>query len=306
MRKLTIIALVVSAVHVNASFEMVLVSDSGDDVVHRFDPVTGGYLGSFGTGYLSNPLGIAIDQPNNTAYVLDAGNAIVKFDYNTGAFMGSFVVSGGATYLNRNPDGTLNLAYANRVERRNTAGGLIVTYTHGTGFVGQQGFHAEDGLFYVSTRTGLGSNGLSRHNYATGALIGTTSWAADRLIRLPGTNILNVYEGFGGGNCVFENDVFNNGPIFIQANSIAAIQNPKGVGLGHDGIAYACGTDRVTPAQGIIQRFDTNTWSYRGAFGQTILSVPTGMAVVVAPEPATWGAMAIGALALMRKRKPSR
>lgn len=291
------------ATSAQASFELALISDSTDDVVHKFNTYTGLYQGSFGMGLLVNPIGLAIDQSVNLAYVLDAGNSVVKFNYNTGAFAGSFSVTAGATKLVRNSDGTLNLVYGANVQRRNTAGTLLTTYTHATGHNAVNGILGPDGLFYVPSRTG-DTRVLAWHNYATGAKISQTTWLADNLVRLSGFEMFNVFkDGAGGGTTFFERNVFNNGPGASGGEfSTPAILDPTGAAVGHGRMGYGVGTKGGAPGVGIVQRFDMNTDTFRGTFGDGILNTPTGMAIVVAPEPGSLIALGIGGFLLLRRK----
>jgi hypothetical protein len=70
LRRGVVLALAVSvAAASHASFELLLAVDNGTNQVHRFDPVTGLSLGSFGQGMMSGPAKIAIDQTTGVAYI---------------------------------------------------------------------------------------------------------------------------------------------------------------------------------------------------------------------------------------------
>lgn len=287
-----------------ASFELLLVSDATDKVVHRFDSANGGYLGSFGGNVLQNPRSVALDQSNNTAYVLDyvgSTAAVVSFNYNTGALLSSFAVQGLPTYMNRNGDGTLNMAYSisNIVSRYSTAGNVVRFYTSTTPHAVQQGILLNDGFFYVSTRSAGGTR-LDQFNYASGAFIQSFNWFADRLTPISGAQTFNAYAS--GVNTILELDSFAGAPGFGNSNFSNAVSNPIGVAVGHGGLCFAVGTKAGMAGVGMVQRYDSTTNTLRGTFGDSFLKVPTGMAIVVAPEPAGLAAIGLGCGALLGRR----
>lgn len=288
-----------------ASFDLALVSDAGTNTIHRFDPILNVYLGSFGGGILVNPRGVALDQASNSAYVLDASDRVTRWNYNTGAFISSFS-SGvvGATYLNRNGDGTLNVAGAGLVRRFNTSGATLAQYNRVGTLDVQQGVLLADGQFYMSTRTG-NTRLLERFDYASGAPIGSTTWLADRLTRISPfatADTLNFYEN--GSTLFGELNSMNNGPSFVNASVDNRLANPKGIALGHGTMSFVLGQVRATPTQSAIQRFDYGTMTFgTSLLGQGIIQNGTGMATVIAPEPATLAALGLGLVALLKRRR---
>lgn len=301
MKTIGVIAALAVAAPLSASFELLLVSDNTDKVIHRFDSVTGTWLGSFGAGILNNPLGVTLNQSTRTAYVLEGGSSVVAFNYNSGDFVGSFGITPGATYMSANSDGTLNLVYpaTTRVQRRSVSGALIQQYVSASGFNVQHGIHLNDGFFYVSTRTG-DNRRLDQFNSATGAFVASFAWFADRMARVTGDLVFNCYTL--GAAAAFEGNVFNGSPVSLGASFSTNLTSPAGVAVGHDGICYATGTVIGAPGSGLIERYDLNTSTFRGTFGTGILNTPTGMAIVVAPEPASLAALAMGLLLVGARR----
>lgn len=294
----------------HASFDLSLVTDAGTNSVHRIDPITNAYLGSFGGGFLSSPRGIAINQSLQRAYVLDATSRVSVWNYNTGEFVSSFNANvPGASFLNANSDGSLNIAGSTFVRRFSVSGSTLATYTRSGAFNIQQGIRLQDGQFYLSTRTG-DSRAFERFNYTTGAFIGSSSWLADRVIPMSGSfdasptaNALTAYAF--GGTVFAELDSINNGPIGGVFTSITLLDTVVGLAEGHGGMSFVLGRDKNTPTRGGILRFDRNTLTVGPTLAGTANIVnPTGLANVVAPEPGTMIAVGVGLAALARRRRP--
>jgi len=288
-----------------ASFDMAMVTDSGTNSVHRLDPINNVYLGSFGGGILTNPRGIVVNQNIGTAYVLDAYSRVSAWNYNTGAFISSFN-SGvfGAKFLTGNSDGTLNVTGDTYARRFTTSGTTLTFYSRNGLYDTQQGIRLNDGNFYMSTRTGDNST-LEFFNYSTGAYIGSAGWTADRLMPIPttsGGNTLNAYVSTG--LVYLELDYMQNGPSFATFGSTTLIDTVAGVAPGHGGMAFIAGRDRANPTRGGLVRFDMNALTAGPTLaGTSYIQTPTGLATVVAPEPATMLALGGGLAMLLRRRK---
>ncbi|MCE9557430.1 MAG: PEP-CTERM sorting domain-containing protein [Armatimonadetes bacterium] len=306
MRFLALLSFVSLAGFASASFDLSLVTDSGTNSVHRIDPISNVYLGSFGSGLLSNPRGIAIDQGLNRAYILDAGSRVSTWDYNTGAFISSFNSNvGGASFLTRNSDGTLNVAGSDRVVRMNVNGAVAATYVRTGTFGVQQGILLRDGQFYMSTRT-VDSRLLERFNYTTGVLIGASTWLADRLLPMPDTGaaLANTFNAYVSTSTVaLEIDRMSNGTIYVTDTPTTLIDTVAGVAAGHGGMMFVLGRDKLTPTRGGIVRFDKDTFVVGTTLaGTSNIVTPTGIANVVAPEPGSLAALGLGLVVLLRRK----
>lgn len=291
----------------SASFDLSLVTDSGTNSVHRIDPISNVYLGSFGGGILSNPRGVVVNQTTQRAYVLDGGSRISTWNYNTGAFISSFS-SGvmGASFLSMNSDGTMNIAGAGTVRRVSQAGVTLANYVRNGTLDVQSGILLRDGFFYMSTRMGS-TPVLERFNYASGAYLGASNWLADRMTPIadiPGS-IANTFNAYVVTTTVFaELDLFNAGPNLIGGVTTTLIDTSAGVAAGHGNMMFVLGRDKAVPTRGGIGRFDMNTFTWGSTLAGTgQIVTPTGLANIVAPEPSSLLALAAGAWLLRRSRK---
>lgn len=295
-----------------ASFEMCLVTDSGTDSVHRIDPISNAYLGSFGGGFLNDPRGVAVDQTLGRAYILDSSSRVSVWNYSTGQFVSSFNATvSGATFLNANSDGTINVAGSTFVRRFSKSGSLLATYNRAGSSAIQQGILLNDGAFYMSTRVVGGSGTLERFNYATGALLGTSVWISERMLPLPYASpvspiatALNAYV-FGSASVNIELNLISGGTnVATAVANSTLVDTVVGMTHGHGGLTYILGRDRVTPTRGGILRFDRDTLiAGTSLAGTTAIVTPTGMATVVAPEPGTMIVIGAGIATLIRRRR---
>ncbi|MCE9558455.1 MAG: hypothetical protein K8R88_05840 [Armatimonadetes bacterium] len=295
------------AVNASASFELALISDRTANVVHRMDPVTGAYLGSFGQNFLNAPGGVVLDQANNTVYVADT-NRVTRWNYNTGDYLGTFVTNSGAvtSFSQNQSDGSFNIATSGGIRRYTMGGSFIRTYTSTSGFGYQSGLLANDGFYYVNTHTTT-SVRQDRLNAGSGALIETRTWACDRYLPLGGNNYINLYSyGVAPASNYYEVDTLNSGPINTGAFLISAIKDVSGGAIGHNGIVYAVGLDAAVTTRGAICKIDPVALSNGSAYGTSFLQNPSGIAVVVAPEPGGVFALALGATLILRTRRKAK
>lgn len=286
-----------------ASYELILVSDQGSDTVRRFDPYSGASFGAFGAGYLVDPKGVAVDRTSGEAVVLDGpnGRRLSYWDYSTGVFKRAVYVPQGASFLNQNRDSTINLTYANRISRHEFSGGLMQSYAAEPGNSISHGMLQGDGLFYVAHRSGESQTSYRWHNATTGAVVGQFGWFADRTVAGPGNLSFNVFKFPDQNRLQFERDTLSNGPVDFASLPLEGYNAVSSVAIGHWPIGYA--TIRSTGGAWEIRRFDVQGIITLSPFAVGALTDPTGMAIVVAPEPASLAALGIGLMALARRRK---
>lgn len=289
-----------------ASFEMVLVLDRGSRKVHRFDGVTGAYFGSFGA-FSSNVKSIALERSTNRAYVWDAssGNGVLTtWNYNTGEMVG-FVDGWNPVCQWFGPDldpTRYLIAVNNSVERRTwpqTYSGAISLNVGSTmnleGYAGGLVAFGSTGMQYVSSAFVAGASIALTGNLGFGTVSSGdfgTCGIAPRLTTNGG-----YYVPLAGGSF-----------SFTRTWAASSLTNVVAVGAAHSGF-YALGKNASNAAQGRVTKLGLgNSTAFEfNSFGESYLTDPVGIAVVVAPEPASFVAFGAGMAALIaRRRRASR
>ena len=311
------------AVPATASFELVMVADRGTKSVHRFDGNTGLYLGAFGSGYLQNPLSMALDQAGNRVFVADGITSdgstaptqvrVWEFNYNTGEYINSFATgNSGFTFTYLNPQ----IAYRND--------------TVAVGFDGRLAdmFSTATGLFQVTTafQSGTNPDGLA---FDASGKIWTPEGGTFIQSSLPGgvPTRYTLSSSFAASSVVKQTAISGNrlmgaGGLSWSRLDIStlnsSITNPlttyteptgvtttNGCGFGHGDIAYTTGTGSIAGGSAYVSRYLYSSGTRLQSFGSGNLVDPRAMAIVVAPEPGSLLALG-GALTVLMKRRRSR
>lgn len=271
--------------------DVMFVTDDRDGTVKRFDGLTGQYMGSFGSGFLAVPTGVAVDA-HGVAYVADfAKNEVFRFNAFTGNYMGA-VGSGSLISpegLAFDSHGTLFVADGNGISRFDPLNGSDLGH-FANGFLQYGGsglaIDANDVAFVgdatygqvqrFDTRTGnwMGSVGTGLAPGAFGVAINADSKLFVTSLTNNNVSRLNEFDGGYGGSY---------GSGFLNGAA----------GLAFDGY----GTSFVTSYYGgRVDRFNPYTGAYMGSIGDGILGNPRFIAVV--PEPSTLFIFAVGTLGL--------
>lgn len=292
-----------------ASFDLILVADSGQSVVHRYDGDSGTYLGKFGEGTLGTVRGVMADKATQTAYVAHS-NGYSAFNYNTGEHL---------YYNDRTGSSTHDFAIGSN-------GFLMTAHSNVSSTVIRwfSGASPASPFFNVTTSSGAGSmtsigtasDGRKYgYNVTLGQLIG---WASNGLISdqlvTYGTATGISKGAVRGDEMVMLSAGGNTRRITLPTGTAfagGALTNPFTTSVefdfGHEGDGWGLGTN----ASGTrLQRY-AKTIGGAGNFydavgpGRTLSQVttPVGMSVVTAPEPGTLIALGAGALALLRRRR---
>ena len=301
----------ISSAH--ASFDLVMVMDVGTKSIHRFDGITGSYLGSFGNGMLNFPDSFAIDRTSGRAFVFDASMGMTRvFNYNTGAHLADFSITGNAQTLTfgngRLIRGFVGGAFWSTFDGNGTyLGGMSGTSTIANP-VSMGGAVMESGRF-----VGLLSNG--NNNGLNELLVFNT--AATNATQV-GNNAFGgpaYYDGVQqvavGGNRVFLATSPANGRLFsVNPSSGAITQDGSysmpgllgGAAFGHGNQLYYSQNDGGVKSISRSVITSSNSIVEFSTFGQGFLVNPTMMQVVAAPEPGTLAILGMGVAALMRRR----
>lgn len=300
-----------------ASFDLMLLGDNTNSSaprVQRYDPQNGVLLGSFGAGFIAGAItDIEVDQASGTAFVL-GGNLVSMFNYNTGAFLSAINIGGyrdiefdALTNTLTTADGGGSGLMPGRVF--NLAGTQLGTF---------------DGQWMSTAPIRLGSSARS----AAWVMGATGSFPIQGAIfPIGGGSALQTSSSsyFWGGGDAMRESVYNAASDFCGVTIRGG--NLEYWGLATNGTGFSTGTMNlvrnfgastgniaIENGHGSLQYImNGNTIINYQSSGNFVLGTQTlgfataanvrGMAVVVAPEPATMAALGLGALALIRRRR---
>lgn len=293
-----------------ASFEMLLAVDFSYGIVRRFDGETGAALGTFGAGYMYTAAAITVNQSLGRAFVYDrTSRNIFSFNYNTGEYIQNW--STGCQYYSW--------------MSTDNSGNIIVCGSDAGGASVMKRF-SPTGSVQATYNIPAGVNVFSAAQTADGAVWAISGYASPYgMYRFAagGGNYTNFYPSGGvtanGGDArAIGNKVYFStsntdhvswfdtaSPATISSWNVSSkITNVLGISGGHGSSLYLAGADATT-GNGVIYRLNTAT----GYYGQVTTPMPTvtfaSLAVVAAPGPGTWLAIAGGcaAMALRRRKK---
>lgn len=290
-----------------------MVADSTTGKVHRFDGISGSYLGAFGEGEVTATSEIAAYSAGNVCFIRNTPSGVIyRYNYNTGEFLGALTGITGA-YFNLLSDGTFLTVTPTSMRRFNQAGAQLESFLPPTGgaFIQDRGFAAQlsNGRIMVHATNVTGAKGFTSY------VLGNASSGPFTRYAGVGTNIgglsasgLNVAFK---GNFVFELSsvwAFSAAGAWLTAIDNALLPSfltsPTDTAYGHGGRYFVSGINAANAAQGIVARVDGFPGGgMRGSFGTSILKTPVSMTTVVAPEPGTMLALAAGVGLLVRKRR---
>ncbi|MCE9558939.1 MAG: PEP-CTERM sorting domain-containing protein [Armatimonadetes bacterium] len=308
-----------------ASFDMLLIADSVNGKINRYDPENRTELGGF---YLvgGTPKDIAVNIAANEAYVLGTGFTtssnvgFQRYNYNTGAFLGTVLFPassyGNVNKINFTNNGELLVSYDRDVVRYNATTGAQIgssIFYSGRSFTYQGGaVRGSNGLYYLASDSDgsqFANDYIISHNtfgntvgsYSDGSAYTVQTY---RDIVASGTKMLVSLESANGVSWAAGDE--GAGSFAVQAGlSIGGVPIlNRGAEWGHGTSSYLMYSLASTPNQMLMRRFDTalgnfsNQWtvgSFTGGFA--------GTAMVLAPEPGAMFGIALGIACLVRRRK---
>ncbi len=291
------------AVSANASYELLLVADVSNEVVHRIDPVSKAYFGSFGAGIFKYPKSIAINQSNGRAYVFDSiREKIYTFEYSTGLLLSSFSTAAYRTFatsygylsLASNGDILMGLSYGGGF-RFNTAGALVATYNKNAGSAGlTKVIEGNDGAIYGADWV---TSKVSRYNAAGGNPLqnSSTQLAYWDMARTP-TSAVGLLQN---GITKFS---LNSSMTNIQTATFASLglDSASNLATGHGDVMYVSGASGGTAR---LYRFDSSDLTLIDSAVYPQIASYEALATVIAPEPASLTALLVGPALLLRRRR---
>jgi len=303
-----------------ASFELVMVGDSATKSIHRFDGSTGAYLGSFGSGFISNLQNLAIDQATNYAYVSDAGTGLTRvFNYNTGVHLYDYVSlgsNGSSQTLSRTPNGFVVGYYTGGWSLLDNSG-LATNYlaalqVGGTIPIGMASVRHDSGNIIGAAFSGA-SDAVASLQLLDPVLGTATAKTLDVTDMGAWTGIGQISVSGNTGTWITTTGNLRTFSVDSEGTTISLTGSSytpsgfftgttRGVGMGHGRTVYVSGRNAANTS-GIISRGVLGSSASLGTFGAGILQQPMMMQVVVAPEPGTLVALSFGALLLRRRKK---
>lgn len=310
MNRILLSCLAVSLVGVaQASFTLALVADNVGRCIHRYDLDSGVYLGKFGQFALGSAYTMGLDQARNKLYVYDSGN-IKAFDYNTGEYI--YSISNFGTFgMGVFSNGDLLISNGTTVSRINsTSGVLINTFNISAG--GFQGYATSvavdenDRVFIADSAIGTTANNAKIDMFAgNGTYIASSGFYSQRFntyyqqMRARGGRIIAGNDSLGGYS------TFNYTNLSVSTigtySAFGGMTQTFGVGLGHGSLMYLTGQDAsLNP---LLQVTDSSSLAQSIPCPQIAANGIRQMAIVVAPEPGTIAALALGIAFLNRRRK---
>ncbi len=284
-----------------ASFDLVFVADEGTDQIHRFDGGTGTYLGTVGSGGpWVNPRTMTVDRANNVLFV-GADNGIFQVDLWNGTLLAAEGVS--ANY------GSALIAPGRYIFTPNGAYSIL-----GGSILGESAWYSAINMPNTINRRSLdiGPNGI--HVLTSTQLLrytnpgffgGSAVLQSTQALTTPGAmGQLSVGSEFTLAGDLSGNrlhSMFTSGGGYGTAQYLN-FSTLTGVDFAHGDNFYVAGRNSGNTS-GLVALSNTRIFGQSlRTFGTGILQNPTSVAVIVAPEPGTWTALALGACWLRRRK----
>jgi len=278
-----------------ASYELLMVADGLTDSVHRYDSMTGTYLGSFGSGYMSAPAHITADSTTGRAYVTNfIARNVQTWDYSTGVLLNEWSVSGTPWGITRLATGNLLVGTSTGVKE------YTITGTKVRDFLGLYGVGTDGTNIYTA------ADNQVRKFSPSGLLLGTFSSGTDTIFQFAFRQ--GTAYGTGGTNSAYFgsfNSVTMSGYGQLPVSNLASGYRIDGIAMGHANFAYLSGRLPLDPTKGVISRYNVAERRGYSSFGSAQLKDPRGIATVIAPEPGTLFALGLGVVCVFRRRRQS-
>lgn len=289
----------------SASFTLVMIPDTFNDRVHRYDGDNFAYLGSFGATDLNRPFGIAVNKSLRRAYVADT-TGITTFDYNTGEYISNFNVASMYFHnLSLASNGNLVLSsYTFNSVQVFTPTGTLVTSFVPSGFTSFSGCVESGGFYYGIGLASGGQTRIAKVN-STGAVVSSLA------ISTPGGD---VFQGSIAGNEL----LFACGSAGVVVKTTTALANSQEISFARSGETsprvHGVGFGHGSKAFGFYESFTTSSSTYQyhlSSFdrvngnlkGNMVVSAYGQIATVLAPEPGTMTVIGLAGVAALRRRR---
>jgi hypothetical protein len=300
----------------SASFDMLLVPQSGTDLVRRHDPISNLALGSFGA---PNGTNLTLDQPNNRVFVNDSAAGFIKaYNYNTGANLGSFQSNELVEDLSYHaPSNSMFFVTDGGEARRlSLTTGLITDVVTSLPFFFRNvvvrdniavfsGHNASNKLsFYATNATNLGA----LHTVVTTTNVDPTRFGKGIMLPFNDGYLLNYVATTSGQTFIRQTYVDTGAASGVSSFFLSGFAS----GLVMPSLTYAHNNGYFVVGQDSLSATSLRMegYSFQGALvhrristGFNFSATSFGVVNVVAPEPASWLAMGLGLMVLVRRRK---
>jgi hypothetical protein len=299
-----------------ASFDLMLLNryDASTNFsrIHRYDPVSGAYLGSFASGIQVTR--IAVNPTNSEVYAYDSNNSTIRaYNYNTGAFLRSYFASTGITDMVVSNDGTTILHSTGSTVIRGmdlTTGAYsnLVTGTGTTGFY-RLALHRNGTLYAAGDTVSLSQFAPSGSNYVqiqvtTLSGVSSASAATQMAVQYPDVGSSLGYVAIGQGSSFGYNYFGSTGNLLnIGGTQPAGQISSMSVMLNSHAGYYGLGVDLLNSSQVRLNSYDVAGVPIETKILPFQIGNPNAGAIVLAPEPGTMIALAAGIGVLARRRR---
>lgn len=299
-----------------ASFDLMLLNQydgvTGFSRIHRYDPVSGAYLGSFASGIQVTR--IAVNPTNSEVYAYDDNNASIRaYNYNTGAFLRSYFSPTGITDMVVSSDGTriLHTTGGTTIRGMDLSTGSVSNLVTGTGTTGfyRLALHRNGTLYAAGDTISLSQFAPSGSNYVqtqVTTLVGVSSASAgtQMAIQYPNVGSSLGYVAIGQGSGFGYNYFGNSGNLINVGGTQSAGQiSSMSVMLNSHAGFYGLGVDAVNSSQVRLNSYDLVGVPIETKILPFQIGNPNAGAIVLAPEPGTMIALAAGIGVLARRRR---
>lgn len=288
-----------------ASFDLVFVADTGTDTIHRFDGDTGVYLGSFGAGFLVDPMSIAIDKPNNRLCV-SASNGVFQMDLWNGNLL-NMTITGNAHHLITGGGANFLWSYATS---QNFFAGMYTGFDGA--YIGQNmpttSLYGGIGL-YNSSLLAVEVTSAKLRTYNYGGFGGNATLQKSYNVTSPSANGQMAVNS--SGQIILADGTLNRVHTGSTAwadgfnmgfSVVSELSSVTGAAYAHGSFFYASGRNAANTS-GLLVRRNSSYLGTFGTYGSGILQQPRDIAVIAAPEPAQFAAIGLGILGILFKKR---
>jgi len=300
MKRIAVLCSLAFAATVHASFDLMMVADS-NNVIHRLDPTTGAYLGSFAgiSGYTSTFMAASLSQKKLFTM---GGGLLNSYDYSSGVYVAGYGVPTGGGGLAFAPDGkTLYVGSSNSIWKFDVTTGLYTSQLVAglTSAVTSLTCDPNGNVFATDTSNNLISYSPAgtQMSSISGILPGVTQSAY--VAAQGGFSKAVAYTANGsnyGYSLVSGTNILN-----VSTWNYSNMSQYWGATTAHSG-GYMLGKDSASSALRVTAMVPAAFYS-GSSFTYSNITSAKAMTIVLAPEPSSMAVMGLGALALLRRRR---